>query len=107
MEPVYRTLEVIAASMRGAQGVRVDYRGLDNIPTTGGAVLAINHTGYLDFVSVALGSAAAGDASGSWSNPDAGRWDHAIPDPAHRYGPGGPLDGPRRIREGRRDAARW
>ena len=60
MEPVYRTLEVIAASMRGAQGVRVDYRGLNNIPTTGGAVLAINHTGYLDFVSVALGVSSRG-----------------------------------------------
>ncbi|GAB09855.1 putative acyltransferase [Gordonia araii NBRC 100433] len=55
MEPVYRTLEMIALGLRGAQGVRIDYRGAENIPTSGGAVLAINHTGYMDFIPVALG----------------------------------------------------
>ncbi|QKT05857.1 1-acyl-sn-glycerol-3-phosphate acyltransferase [Gordonia sp. X0973] len=55
MEPVYRTLEVIAHGLRASQGVRIDFRGLDNLPSTGGAVLAINHTGYFDFLPVALG----------------------------------------------------
>ena len=37
-----------------ATGTRITYRGLENIPEVGGAVLAINHTGYLDFLPAAL-----------------------------------------------------
>ncbi|GED96317.1 lysophospholipid acyltransferase family protein [Gordonia crocea] len=60
MEPVYRTLELIAVGLRGSQGLKIDYRGSDHIPTTGGAVLAINHTGFFDFLPVALGVKARG-----------------------------------------------
>jgi 1-acyl-sn-glycerol-3-phosphate acyltransferase len=35
-------------------GVRFDLRGLDNIPHSGGAVLASNHVSYLDFMFVGL-----------------------------------------------------
>ena len=60
MEPVYRTLELIAFGLRGVQGLRIDRRGSDNIPASGGAVLAINHTGYPDSLAVALGVEARG-----------------------------------------------
>src|SRR5581483_3460850 len=33
---------------------KTTYRGLQNIPTAGGAVLAINHTSYVDWVPAAL-----------------------------------------------------
>ena len=36
--------------------IRFDLRGLDNIPPTGGAVLASNHVSYLDFMFVGLPS---------------------------------------------------
>lgn len=53
MEPVYRTLEAIIAGIRLVQGTRLRIEGLDNIPVAGG-VLAINHTGYADFLPVGL-----------------------------------------------------
>lgn len=55
MEPVYRSLEVIAGTLVRAQGVRRRYFGLENIPGTGGFVLALNHNGFTDFLSPALG----------------------------------------------------
>jgi 1-acyl-sn-glycerol-3-phosphate acyltransferase len=54
MEPVFRTLEIAATVAVRATGTRITYRGLDNIPATGGAVMAINHTSYIDFVPAAL-----------------------------------------------------
>jgi 1-acyl-sn-glycerol-3-phosphate acyltransferase len=35
-------------------GTRITYHGLQNIPSVGGAVVAINHTSYLDFLPAAL-----------------------------------------------------
>lgn len=54
MEPVFRTLEIAAETLTRATGTRITYRGLDNIPARGGAVVAINHTGYVDFLPAAL-----------------------------------------------------
>lgn len=54
MEPVFRTLEVAAETLTRATGTRITYRGLDHIPARGGAVVAINHTGYVDFLPAAL-----------------------------------------------------
>jgi 1-acyl-sn-glycerol-3-phosphate acyltransferase len=56
MEPVFRTLEIAARTAVRATGTRITYEGLANIPAAGGAVIAINHTGYLDFVPAALGA---------------------------------------------------
>lgn len=53
MEPVYRALEAVTAGIRLVQGTRLHVEGLDNIPARGG-VLAINHTGYVDFLPVGL-----------------------------------------------------
>ncbi|HEY9310954.1 lysophospholipid acyltransferase family protein, partial [Williamsia sp.] len=55
MEPVFRALEVTAMVLVKAQGLKLDFVGLDKLPASGGVVLAINHTGYLDFLPAALG----------------------------------------------------
>jgi len=54
VEPTYRTLEILAQLARLATGTRITYRGEENIPDHGGAVVAINHTGYVDFLPAAL-----------------------------------------------------
>src|SRR5580658_7683012 len=36
------------------QGLKISVTGVENLPTTGGAVIAINHTGYLDFTFAGL-----------------------------------------------------
>ena len=54
MEPVFRSLEVAARTAIRATGTRIDYQGLEHIPATGGAVVAINHTSYVDFLPAAL-----------------------------------------------------
>ncbi len=54
MEPVFRALEITAKLAVRATGTQITYRGLENLPATGGAVVAINHTGYVDFLPAAL-----------------------------------------------------
>ena len=54
MEPVFRTLEIAAKVAMRATGTRITYHGLENIPAAGGAVMAINHTSYIDFLPAAL-----------------------------------------------------
>lgn len=36
------------------QGLKITVTGVENLPTSGGAVVAINHTGYLDFTLAGL-----------------------------------------------------
>jgi 1-acyl-sn-glycerol-3-phosphate acyltransferase len=54
MEPVFRSLEIAARTAVRVTGTRIDYQGLEHIPATGGAVVAINHTSYVDFLPAAL-----------------------------------------------------
>ncbi|MFC4606131.1 lysophospholipid acyltransferase family protein [Rhodococcus kronopolitis] len=54
MEPVYRTIIGIARTMFAAQGLKFTVTGEENIPARGGAVIAVNHTGYLDFTYAGL-----------------------------------------------------
>jgi 1-acyl-sn-glycerol-3-phosphate acyltransferase len=54
MEPVFRTLEIAVSMATRAIGTRITYYGLENIPERGGAVIAINHTSYLDWFPSAL-----------------------------------------------------
>jgi len=54
VEPVFRTLELGAALAVRATGTRIDYRDLEHLPTRGGAVVAINHTSYVDFLPAGL-----------------------------------------------------
>src|ERR1700730_12646904 len=53
-EPTFRALEILAQLVVLGTGTRVTYRGEQNIPDRGGAVIAINHTSYVDFLPAAL-----------------------------------------------------
>lgn len=48
-DPVYRPIILSARTLFAGLGLRFDIVGAENIPTSGGALLAINHTSYLDF----------------------------------------------------------
>ncbi|MBK9739206.1 MAG: 1-acyl-sn-glycerol-3-phosphate acyltransferase [Actinobacteria bacterium] len=48
-DPVYRPIILAARGLFAGLNLRFDIAGLENMPTSGGAVLAINHTSYLDF----------------------------------------------------------
>ncbi|WP_280368436.1 lysophospholipid acyltransferase family protein [Nocardia wallacei] len=54
MEPVYRTIIGLARTVFFAQGLKFEVSGDEHIPATGGAVIAINHTGYMDFTYAGL-----------------------------------------------------
>jgi 1-acyl-sn-glycerol-3-phosphate acyltransferase len=47
-------MEIAAEVVIKATGTAITYRGLENIPVAGGAVMAINHTSYVDFLPAAL-----------------------------------------------------
>ena len=53
-EPTFRALEILARLVVLATGTRITYSGEENIPDRGGAVIAINHTSYVDFLPAAL-----------------------------------------------------
>ena len=48
-DPTYRPIIKVARSVFWGLGIRFDIVGEENIPLTGGALLAINHTSFLDF----------------------------------------------------------
>ncbi|MCM6776877.1 1-acyl-sn-glycerol-3-phosphate acyltransferase [Nocardia sp. CDC159] len=54
MEPVYRTIIGLARTVFFVQGLKFDVKGDEHIPAEGGAVIAINHTGYMDFTYAGL-----------------------------------------------------
>jgi 1-acyl-sn-glycerol-3-phosphate acyltransferase len=54
VEPVYGTVIQIARVLWRVQGLKFTVTGEENLPVTGGAVVAINHTGYLDFTFAGL-----------------------------------------------------
>ncbi len=54
MEPVYGTVIQLARAVWRAQGLKFTVTGVENLPKTGGAVIAINHTSYFDFTFAGL-----------------------------------------------------
>ena len=48
-DPFYRGIVFTFSGVFKGLGLQLDVVGAENIPRTGGAVLAINHTSYLDF----------------------------------------------------------
>lgn len=54
VEPVYYPVIGLARTIFAAQGLKFTVKGDENIPATGGAVIAINHTGYMDFTYAGL-----------------------------------------------------
>ena len=56
MEPVYRMIEISAATAARALGTKITYQGMENIPAHGGAVIAMNHISYIDYLPAGLAS---------------------------------------------------
>jgi 1-acyl-sn-glycerol-3-phosphate acyltransferase len=54
VEPVYGTVIQLARLTWWAQGLTFTVSGVENLPKTGGAVIAINHTSYFDFTFAGL-----------------------------------------------------
>jgi 1-acyl-sn-glycerol-3-phosphate acyltransferase len=54
VEPVYRSVIGIARTVFAFEGLKFEVEGEDHIPATGGAVIAVNHTGYMDFTYAGL-----------------------------------------------------
>jgi 1-acyl-sn-glycerol-3-phosphate acyltransferase len=54
VEPVYGTVIQIARLIWRVQGLKFTVTGVENLPKTGGAVVAINHTSYFDFTFAGL-----------------------------------------------------
>ncbi|MDQ6715805.1 MAG: 1-acyl-sn-glycerol-3-phosphate acyltransferase [Actinomycetota bacterium] len=54
MEPVYTSVVSLARGVFAVQGLKFTMRGTENIPRSGGAVMVINHTGYMDFTYAGL-----------------------------------------------------
>ncbi len=54
MEPVYRSVIGIARTVFAFEGLKFDVEGEEHIPAAGGAVIAVNHTGYMDFTYAGL-----------------------------------------------------
>jgi 1-acyl-sn-glycerol-3-phosphate acyltransferase len=77
-EPVYAPVVVAARGLFKGLGLRLEVLGSENVPRTGGAVLASNHVSYLDFIFAGLGAHASGRyvrfmaKDGIWRNPVAG-----------------------------------
>jgi 1-acyl-sn-glycerol-3-phosphate acyltransferase len=54
VEPVYATVIQAARLTWLMQGLKFKVTGVENLPATGGAVVAINHTSYFDFTFAGL-----------------------------------------------------
>ncbi|WP_024795939.1 lysophospholipid acyltransferase family protein [Tomitella biformata] len=49
MEPVYSSVILVAKALFKLEGLKFTRTGSENLPRVGGAVVVINHTGYMDF----------------------------------------------------------
>jgi 1-acyl-sn-glycerol-3-phosphate acyltransferase len=53
-EPFFRMMEFLVPSVVAANGNKITYHGLENIPERGGALIALNHTSYVDWIPASL-----------------------------------------------------
>src|SRR5262245_51211277 len=53
-EPFFRLAEFVVPSVCAINGTKLTYQGLENIPASGGAIVAVNHTSYVDWVGGSL-----------------------------------------------------
>lgn len=59
-ELVYRPVIGLARAVFAAQGLRFTIEGTENVPRAGGAVMVVNHIGYLDFTYAGLAALPSG-----------------------------------------------
>lgn len=59
MEPLYGSVIGVAKGLFALQGLRFTVLGAENVPRRGGAILAVNHTGYFDFAYAGLAAQAS------------------------------------------------
>ena len=60
VEPTYTPVIALAKLVFRGLGLRFTITGTEHVPRTGGAVMAINHVGYLDFTFAGLAAQPAG-----------------------------------------------
>lgn len=60
MEPVYSSVIGFARAVFAMQGLKFTIVGDDNVPRSGGAVMTVNHTGYMDFTYAGLAAQRSG-----------------------------------------------
>ena len=78
MEPVYTPVIGVARVLFALQGLKFRLRGLEHVPRSGPAVMAVNHTGYFDFTYAGLAGVEVGRLvrfmakQSIWKNPVAG-----------------------------------
>ena len=53
-EPFFRFAEMVVPAVVAMNGTKLNYEGLENIPARGGALIALNHTSYLDWMPACL-----------------------------------------------------
>jgi 1-acyl-sn-glycerol-3-phosphate acyltransferase len=53
-EPFFRMMEMVVPPVVAANGIKIEFRDLENIPEHGGAVIALNHTSYVDWLPASL-----------------------------------------------------
>ena len=53
-DPVYRPVISAVRTLFFVQGTRFTIAGEEHVPAVGGAIMAINHTSYLDFMYAGL-----------------------------------------------------
>jgi 1-acyl-sn-glycerol-3-phosphate acyltransferase len=53
-EPIFRLLEFLVPSAMALNGNKITYQGLERIPERGGALIALNHTSYVDWIPASI-----------------------------------------------------
>ena len=53
-EPFFRFAEMVVPAVNAMNGTKLRFEGLENIPARGGALIALNHTSYLDWMPASL-----------------------------------------------------
>jgi 1-acyl-sn-glycerol-3-phosphate acyltransferase len=53
-EPFFRLAEMVVPAVNAMNGTKLKFEGLENIPARGGALIALNHTSYLDWMPASL-----------------------------------------------------
>lgn len=59
-EPFFRMMEILVPSIVAANGNKITFEGLENIPERGGALIALNHTSYVDWVPASIAAPTIG-----------------------------------------------